>query len=97
MKTINWIAINKNGTMRIRKTKPDLNWDEIAIRMKLDVPDELFKRPQIDASLTITDVPNITYDPSIILNTKELIEQQTGAKINFTIVHEEKPENKFGE
>lgn len=86
MKTINWLAINKRGDVRIRKTKSNLNWDEIAIMLQLEIPDELFRRPTISAKIEIKDIPNNAYNPEIILNTKELIEQQTGAKIEFTII-----------
>lgn len=50
------------------------------------MPDELFKRPAIEATLIVKDVPNNAYEPDIILNTVDLIEQQTGAKINFRIL-----------
>lgn len=86
MKISQWLAINKNGITRVRKTKPYLEWDEVAVKLLLDIPDELFRRPVIDATLTIRDIPNNAYEPDIVLNTKELIEQQTGAKINFTVV-----------
>ena len=89
MKIKQWLAINKNGITKVRKTKPDLDWDEIAVQISLEIPDELFKRPIIDARLEIKDIPNNAYDVDIVVNTKELIEQQTGAKINFTIVKEE--------
>lgn len=85
MKINQWLAINKNGITKVKKTKPALNWDEIAIKILLEIPDELFRRPIIDAHLEIKDVPNNAYNPEIIVNTKELIEQQTGAKINFTV------------
>ena len=90
MITRQWLAINKNGIQRIRKTKPHLNWDEIAILIRINIPDDLFKRPQIEAKLIVQEVPNTVYNPEIIINTKDLIEQQTGAKIDFTVVHEEK-------
>lgn len=89
MKVKQWLAINKKGITKVRKTKPDLSWDEIAIQIELDIPDELFKRPVISARIEVKDVPLAEYDPEIIINTKELIEQQTGAKIEFTVVHEE--------
>lgn len=86
MKVSQWLAINKNGIVKVRKTKPFLEWDEVAVRLQLDIPDELFRRPTIDATLIVKDVPNNAYEPEIVVNTKELIEQQTGAKINFTVV-----------
>ena len=86
MKVRQWLSINKRGITSVRKTKPDLKWDEIAVQVLLEIPDELFARPVIEARIEIKDVPNTAYEPEIILNTKELIEQQTGAKINFTVV-----------
>ncbi len=89
MKITQWLAINKNGITKVRKTKPALDWNEIAIQIALEIPDELFRRPIISARIEVKDVPNNVYEPEIIINTKELIEQQTGAKINFTVVYEE--------
>jgi hypothetical protein len=86
MRVINWLIINKNGIKGVRKTKPDLAYNEIACRLQLDIPKELFERPQIEASLKIDNIPNNAYNPEIILNTKDLIEQQTGAKIDFKIL-----------
>lgn len=91
MKTSSWLIIDRNGIKSTRKTKPALDWDEIAIKINLDVPDELFQRPTIEATVTVKDVPNNAYEPDIIINTKELIEQQTGAKIEFRIVPVEEP------
>lgn len=88
-----WLAINKNGVTKFRKTKPDLGWDEIAVQIMFDIPDELFRRPTIDATLKIDSIPNNAFQPEIVLNTVDLIEQQTGAKINFTVVQEEPPQS----
>jgi len=80
MKTTSWLIIDRNGIKATRKTKPALDWDEIAIKVNLEVPNELFQRPTIEATVKVTDVPNNAYEPEIILNTVDLIEQQTGAK-----------------
>ena len=89
MNATQWMVINKNGIQKIRQSKPDLGWNEIAVRVSVEVPDELFKRPHIEASIKVSDVPNTAYDADIVVNTKELIEQQTGAKIDFKIVHDD--------
>ncbi len=86
MKFVNWLIINKNGIKGVRKTKPDLAYNEIACKIQLDVPKELFERPQIEAILKIDNIPNNACNPEIIVNTKDLIEQQTGAKIDFKIL-----------
>lgn len=88
MKTIQWLVINKKGIRQVRSTKPNLGWDEIAVKINLEIPDQMFVRPSIEAKLEIKDVPNNAFNPSIIINTADLIEQQTGAKINFTVVNE---------
>lgn len=85
MKQSSWLIINKNGVKGVRKTRPALEWDEIAIKINLEIPKELFERPTIEATLEVKDVPNNAYRPDIVVNTAELIEQQTGAKINFTV------------
>lgn len=95
MKVSNWLVINKNGVKSVRKSKPALDWDEIAIKVNLEIPNELFQRPTLEATVQVTDVPNMAYKPDVILDTVDLIEQQTGAKINFTVSHvaEEKEES----
>lgn len=81
----NWLVINKNGIKTVRKSKPSLDWDEIAVKINIDVPRQLFDRPTLEATLVVTDVPNNAYRPDVVLDTVDLIEQQTGAKINFTV------------
>lgn len=86
MKFINWLILNKNGIKGVRKSKPDLAYDEIAVKINLDIPKELFERPSIEATLKIDDLPNNAYNPDLIINTADLIQQQTGAKIEFKIL-----------
>ena len=86
MKENAYLIIGRRGIRGVRKTKPSLEWDEIACKITLDVPDELFKRPHIEATLKIENVPNNVYNPEVVINTKELIEQQTGCKVDFKII-----------
>lgn len=87
MKVSNWLVIDKNGVKATRKTKPALDWDEVAVKINLEIPDEIFKRPTIEATLKVTDVPNTAFEPALIIDSVKDIEQQTGAKINFTVTH----------
>lgn len=89
MKSSSWLIINKNGIKGVRKTKPALEWDELAVRISLEVPNQLFERPQVEAILKIEDIPNKSYEPEMLINTAELIEQQTGAKVVFSVVNTE--------
>lgn len=97
MKVNQWLVINRNGIVRIRKSKPSLNYDEIAMMLKIEVPNELFVRPTIEAKLQVKDIPNTGYIvPDVVIKTKELIEQQTGCKIDFRVIEmpEEEKEEK---
>ena len=87
MKVSNWLVINRNGVKTVRKSKPSLDWDEIAVKLNLEIPDELFRRPTIEASVKVTDVPNTVYEPELIIASVQDIEQQLGAKINLTVSH----------
>lgn len=92
MKIVNWLVINKNGIKATRKTKPDLAYNEIAVKINMEIPKELFERPTIEATLKIDNVPNNAYKPDLIINTAELIEQQTGAKVEFKILETKEKE-----
>ncbi len=86
MRIESWLIVNPNGIKAVRKTKPYLEWNEIAIKINLDVPKELFQRPTLEATIEVKDLPNNAYQPEVVIDTVALIEQQTGAKINFTVV-----------
>lgn len=88
MKETAYLIINKSGIKGVRKQKPSLNWDEISMKIDVDIPDVLFQRPHLQATVKV-DKDKIQPNqicPEIILDTKELIEQQTGAKIDFKVV-----------
>jgi len=85
-----YLTVSGSGSVRFTKTKMGLAWNEVSIKVQLDIPDELFQRPLITAKLTVdrSIVPE-DHDMSLVLNTKELIEQSTGAKIEFKVIKEE--------
>jgi hypothetical protein len=89
MKENAYLVIGRNGIRGVRKTMPGLNWDEICCKIHLDIPKELFDRPLLQATIRVKDVPAVDFNPEIIINTKELIEQQTGAKIEFKVIKDE--------
>lgn len=64
MKKTFWLTINKGGSIRTTKSKPQLKWDEISIYVTIDVPSELFKRPTLSASIEIPQdkVPEMHID-----------------------------------
>lgn len=82
-----YLNIKSNGSVRFTKNCTGLDWNEIAMKVSMDIPDELFRRPVIEANITVSDdiIPK-PQPTELILNSKELIEESTGAKINFSVV-----------
>lgn len=87
MKTRAYLRINSRGSVKVTKSPTGLDWDEIAIMLSLDVPDALFQRPLLEAKIEVgNDVIPKPQPMELILNSRELIEQSTGAKIDFSVV-----------
>jgi len=86
-----WIAINSNGSIRTRKTKPSLDWNEVAIKLNLELPDALFQKPHLEASVVIPQeaAVNDILTANVVANTKEAIESATGLKFVVSVVKEE--------
>ena len=72
--------------VRFTKKKPNTKASEIAIKLDIDVPDTLFERPQLEASIVIDDdqvsTPVITAD--VMDNIAETLSEQMGVKVNIT-------------
>lgn len=87
MNITGYLTINSNGSTRFTKGKSYLNWDEISVKLNLNIPDELFRRPLIEATINVSeDIIPKEQPTDLILNTKELIEESTGAKIEFKVI-----------
>ncbi len=88
METEQFLIIGRGGIRGIRRTKPQLRWDEIAFKISLNIPDALFDRPHLEATIRVDekDVQSNQINPEIIIHTKKLIEEQTGAKISFKVI-----------
>ena len=94
MKTYFYLAISQNGSVRSLKNQPSLNWNEISVGMSLDVPDKIFQRPVLQASIIIPEdvVMKTPLNAEVRDNVAEAIEQVTGLK--FSIKVEESEEEK---
>lgn len=66
MKATVHIVMNRRGAVRMTKGKPDLSRDEIAIGLRLSVPDSAFLAPIVFADLEVPEdavmVPEITVE-----------------------------------
>jgi len=96
MKTETWLAINSNGSVRTRKTKPALYIDEIAIKINVEVPDALFSKPHLEASITVPKEAAMqdVLTADVVENARDAIETSTGLNFVVKVVKEmeEEPE-----
>jgi len=87
MKTTGYLNVNSRGTARFTKNRVGLDWNEIAIKVNIDIPDEFFERPVLEAKIEVDKELIPKPQPfDLILKSKDLIEESTGAKINFSVV-----------
>lgn len=85
MKIKTYLFVNSKGSVRIRKTKTSMGADEIAIQVDLTVPNQLFKKPQLQASISIPEdaVQTPVISSEVLDNIKTHMVQELG--VNMTI------------
>lgn len=91
MKLSPYLIIKKNGykgAVRVTKSAPNLDSNEIALRLNIEVPDELFTKPRLEASISVpkgaVSAPVIEAD--VIDNIEDVIKQKTGLDVNLTLI-----------
>lgn len=91
MKLKNWLIVKSNGSVRITKNKPSLDADEVTIQLNLDVPDILFQKPHLEATVVVPEsaVNKNPISSEVVAAAKESIEQATGIEFNINIVENE--------
>lgn len=75
-------------TARLALKKPSLAKDEIAVKVTISVPDALFNRPQLQASITIPEsaVTAPVVNATVLDNIQEVLSQQTGLDVAVRLV-----------
>ncbi len=72
---------------RTRKTKPAVERDEVAIKIKLKLPTALFVKPTLGASITVEgDVPVIDLSPETVETIQDVIRSQAGLDVQLTVL-----------
>ncbi|MFP3979126.1 hypothetical protein [Marinobacter sp. KMM 10035] len=78
------------GAIRLTKTRPSTDKDEIAVALDLDIPDSLFIKPVLQANISVPEgAPHggaITAE--VADNIAEVIRQQTGFSVRVSAEQE---------
>lgn len=76
-----------NLSGRLTSKTPGLSAGEIVVKLNVNVPDALFSRPQLQASITVPDnMAPSTISAQVLDNVKEVLQQQTGMDITVSLV-----------
>lgn len=87
MKIQTWLAIKKTSnwrtTVRTTKSQPFLGSNEIAFKLNLDLPDSLFTKPQLEASISVPEsaASATVIEAETIDNVAEAIKTATGLDV----------------
>lgn len=76
------------------KNQPGLEWNEISMKINLDIPEALFKKPTLSAKIVIPkDAVIPTEIPAEVLeDCKEALQLSTGMKVKVELVPEKEGE-----
>lgn len=82
----NWVL----GSFNVRKSKPNVASNEVALKLSLKLPVALFEKPLLAATINIdADVPMIDLSPETITNIQDLIRSTAGLDVELTILSPE--------
>lgn len=86
-----WAIISDSGAVQVRKNKPTINVNEVAVMLNFDIPDALFSKPRLVADIKIPEeaASQELITSEVAENVQELVEQVTGLNFRITV---EKPE-----
>lgn len=87
MKTQFYLVVNDNGTVKTTKNRPNLNWNEVSIQTSLTLPDMLFRKPHLQATIVVSDEAAAPKEISVETadNIQSAIEEATGLEVRLTI------------
>ncbi len=90
MKVSFYLVVNSGGSVKVYKNKPNLGWDEISIKQNLELPDALFQKPSLEATVIIPDdaaMPK-TIDADVVADVHAAIKSATGLEVRLNVISE---------
>ena len=85
MKVNFWLITRSNGSIKTTKNRPSMDWDEVAMKVALDIPNEMFQRPTLSASIKIEHAPKLEIEAETINNIQEVLKRE-GIDVKLTIL-----------
>lgn len=87
MKISGYLVVTSNGSAKFVKKYPDLNFNEVAVGVKLELPDRLFERPVLNATITVPDNAVLPYQLPVEVRDEieAALASVEGAEVKLTI------------
>lgn len=87
MKVSPYLIISGSGKIRVTKTLPYLEANEISFQLHLELPDALFSKPRIEASVVVPDdaVKPAVIDAQVASDVAQELRKKTGLEVVVTI------------
>ena len=79
------------GKVSVTKRKPSTRPEEIALKIALDIPDSLFEKPTLEATVTVPKSGDRTavVSADVMSNIEQIIKEQTGFSVTVSAVAED--------
>ncbi len=74
---------------KISKGSPTLGRNEVVMKLKIEVPESLFLKPSLEASIVVPadKVSSTVITPEIQENIREVVKQSTGLDLSITLIN----------
>lgn len=91
MRVNQWLVVNNRGSCKIYKKKPSVDNNEVALNLQIQIPDEVFKRPQIVAEITIPNeaVTSTEITADVAENLQNVLHQTLGLNFSIKVIDNE--------
>jgi len=90
MKLNKYLIISSKGKTRITQNPPRLDFDEIVVQLDISIPDALFQKPFLEATI---EIPEFTFpkliSSDVVENVQEAVRQSTGLAFEIKVVYPE--------
>ncbi len=76
------------ATVRITTQLPKLSAQEVALQLDINLPDELFLRPQLKASITVSsdNVSPPVIEAEVLSNISEIVQKELGVDLKINLI-----------
>lgn len=94
MKVSCYLYVNSGGAVRVTKARMAPKFDEVVIGLAVQLPDALFKKPQLSAVLTIPDDVAVPAElpVEVVANVQEAIRSASGMECRLSVIGTEEGE-----